>query len=85
MDRWEYHHEVFKVHRVQGYGLQWAADSGDGTVDLLRVRLNQFGAQGWELVSFAFEAQENTVPDLGGGFKRTSPTSARAVFKRRLS
>ena len=77
MDRWE-HRTVL----IQRDSTGWAIEYADGTrVEGIDQILDEYGAKGWELVTFA----PQTYLTNAGQFGPFDASAYRAVFKRRLA
>ncbi len=81
--KFEYLTHLFQVHDLVGYGRVWAIRVEGGATPLDRF-LDQAGEAGWELVSFTVESQSHRDHRMYVGYQHSTPTSARAIFKRRV-
>ena len=70
-------------HRVELFGMEWRRQERLPDAAGLQRKLNEWGADGWELVAFEMVRDEHQ-PELSGGASDSSPTAAYlAILKRR--
>ncbi len=81
--KFEYINQLFQVEDVHGTR-QWAARIKNGQVFTLSEYLDALGSGGWELMAFVVESTAHRDHHMYVGYQRTNPTSARAIFKRRV-
>ena len=75
-DRWE--------HRVELFGMEWRRQERLPDAAGLQRKLNEWGADGWELVAFEVVRDEHKVTESPGAASDSSPTAAYlAILKRR--
>ena len=84
MARWAYLHQLFQVHDVPQAGRVWAVRTGPGVFVTLDSYLDSAGARGFELVSFTVESLAHRDHRMYVGYQVSSPSSARALFKKRV-
>ncbi|MFJ7619804.1 hypothetical protein ACIQYZ_13485 [Rhodococcus erythropolis] len=81
--RFEYLTYLFQVVDMEGRGRVWAIRVDD-TAAPLDIFLDRAGEAGWELVSFTIESQSHHERLMYVGYQNSTPSSARAIFKRRV-
>ena len=75
-DQWE--------HRVELFGMEWRRQERLPNAEALQRKLNEWGAEGWELVSFEMVRDEHQTAEDAAAATTASPTAAYlAILKRR--
>ena len=81
--RFEYINQLFQVESHQG-SRHWVARLKSGRTLTLTEYLEALGTDGWELMAFVVESTAHRDHHMYVGYQRTNPTSARAIFKKRI-
>jgi hypothetical protein len=76
-DRWE--------HRVEVFGMEWRRQERLPDAAGLQRKLNEWGADGWELVAFEVVRDEHQEPAADGAPPDSSPRAAYLVILKRPS
>lgn len=74
-DQWE--------HRVELFGMEWRRQERLPDAEGLQRKLNEWGADGWELVAFEVVRDEHRAPDEPTAVDSSPRAGYLAIMKRR--
>lgn len=76
-DRWE--------HRVEVFGMEWRRQARLPDAEGLQRKLNEWGAEGWQLVAFDTVRDEHPASALDAPTDLSPRTAYIAILKRRMT
>jgi hypothetical protein len=76
-DRWE--------HRVEVFGMEWRRHERLPDAEGLQRKLNEWGAEGWELLAFETVHDEHPASGLEVDADRSPRAAYVAILKRRVT
>ena len=81
--QFKYINQLFQVGSHQG-ARHWIAGLKSGKTLTLTEYCDALGTDGWELVSFTVESMAHHERLMYVGYQNSTPSSARAIFKKRV-
>ncbi len=77
-------HELWE-HRVEVFGMEWRRQERLPDAEGLQRKLNEWGAQGWQLVTFEPVRDEHPPPDASTAVDQSPRAAYIAILKRRAA
>ncbi|MGH8909934.1 MAG: hypothetical protein ACRD0K_26425 [Egibacteraceae bacterium] len=71
-------------HRVELFGMEWRRQQRLPDAEGLQRKLNEWGAQGWQLVAFEMVRDEYSAVERSEGGADIAPTAAYLAILKRL-
>jgi hypothetical protein len=76
-DQWE--------HRVEVFGMEWRRQERIPDAEGLQRKLNEWGAEGWQLVTFEPVRDEHRQAEAATSADRSPRAAYLAILKRRVA
>lgn len=76
-DKWE--------HRVELFGMEWRRQDRIPKAEALQRKLNEWGAEGWELVTFEVVRDEHKLAGHADGAESSPAAAYLAILKRKTT